>query len=107
MPARTQATGRTEWIIQAKLPARRVEFANTPIGGRSIPVQVKSDDPGGREASLRKLFDYLASVLEIRPVLLESAGAVSVTASPEELERISAHPLVKRIDPNRRHRLGN
>ncbi len=103
MPSSTKqgATEGTEWIVAAKLPTREVEFARNSTS-RAIPTGVRSLGPDNREATLGQLFDYLASVLEVRPVLLKTSGAVSITASAEELERISGHPLVKRIDPNRR-----
>lgn len=97
---------RSEWIVEARLPARHVEFARSADLRRAVPVKVATDNPGTRESSLRELFDYLESILAVKPVLLRAAGAVSVTASPAEIDRISSHPLVKRIEPNRRRRLG-
>lgn len=93
---------RTEWIVEARLPTRHVEFARSTDLRRSVPVKVSNNDASNREARLLELFAYLESILAVTPVLLRAAGAVSVTASPEELDRISSHPLVKRIEPNRR-----
>lgn len=98
------ATERTEWIVQAKLPERHVAFARKSPDRRPVPSGVTNDDAKGREQQLLELFRYLSSELAVKPVLLRAAGAVSVCASAEELERISTHPLVKRIEPNRKLR---
>ncbi len=95
---------RQEWIVEAQLPARRVEYAYSRTQGRPAPVRVIQEEPGVREASLGELFEYLTGVLAVKPVMLRSAGAVGITASAEELERISSHPLVRKIAPNRRLR---
>ena len=106
MPRKSEGTTRDEWIVQAKLPARHVEFTITRDTRRPVPTRFSGG--GGadvdRDAKLRELFDYLRSILQVEPVLLRAAGAVSVTATPKELERIASHPLVKRIDPNRRRK---
>ena len=101
---RKSEAARDEWIVQAKLPARHVEFTTSRGTGHAVPTGVSRSRGVGldRDSSLRELLDYLRSILEVEPVLLRAAGAVSVTASPKELERIVTHPLVKRIDPNRR-----
>jgi hypothetical protein len=103
MPTKPEAVERSEWIVQANLPPREIQFTRSSQSGRSTPARIHST--GDRDANLRNLFDFLTSVLEVPPVLLKSAGAVSVTASPHEIERISSHPLVKRIDQNRRLKL--
>ena len=94
-----------EWIVEARLPSRQVAFARAGSARHSSPVAITSEKPGVRESSLRELFAYLDSVLKVKPILLNAAGAISITAGPEELDLISNHPLVKRIEPNRRHRL--
>jgi hypothetical protein len=95
-------TEHTEWIVQADLPPRQVEFARQPRSRHSVPIGITNADAGERERRLQDLFAFLSSVLAEKPVLLRSAGAVSVSATSEELARISKHPLVKRIEPNRR-----
>jgi hypothetical protein len=95
-------TKHDEWIVQADLPARQVEFARSPDSRRSIPTGITNVDAAERERRLQELFAFLSSIVAEKPVLLRSAGAVSVSATPEELNRISKHPLVKDIKPNRR-----
>ena len=91
--------------MEARLPSRHVEFVR-PKGARSpVPVSVSTENPSARESNLSELFGFLESVLEVKPVLLRAAGAISISAGPEEQDRISHHPLVKRIEPNRRHRI--
>lgn len=91
---------RSEWIVEALLPARHVEFQRTQVG-RTIPSKITNESAGDRDARLIELFSYLKSILDVEPVLLRAAGAVGITASPAELDQISNHPLVKRIQPNR------
>ena len=106
MAKKSEGTARDEWIVQAKLPVRHVEFTTTRDTRRPLPTRVSggSGAVSDRDANLRELFDYLRSILPVEPVLLRAAGAVSVTATPKELETIASHPLVKRIDPNRRRK---
>jgi len=94
----------SEWIIQADLPPREVEFASDPGSARPRPARVANSSARERERRLQALFDFLRSILPETPILLRSAGAVSVTATHEQLAEISKHPLVKRIEPNRRLR---
>lgn len=89
---------RKEWIVEAALPGRRVKMEK----GAMAPVEVVSEDAAGREARLGELYAYLEAELELKPVLLRAAGAVSISATEEELARIKGHPLVKGIGPNRR-----
>jgi hypothetical protein len=98
MPTQSKVE-RSEWIVEALLPARHVEFRRTPIG-RTVPSKVTNESTSEREARLGELFRYLESVLDVEPVLLRAAGAVGITASPAELRLIASHPLVKRIQPN-------
>jgi hypothetical protein len=92
--------------VEARLPSRQVEFVRSRGGRAPVPVAVSNENPSARESNLSELFGFLESVLEVKPVLLRAAGAISISAGPEELDRISHHPLVKRIEPNRRHRIG-
>lgn len=92
--------GRQEWIVEARLPVRQIEFRKTPTG--TVPTGMTDRKDAARRSGLKELYRYLASVLEERPVLLQAAGAVSITASAAELDTIAKHPLVKRIQPNRR-----
>lgn len=94
----------SEWIVQARLPQRHVQFTRTIDTRRAIPTAIDQIGPGSRDASLKELYQYLRSVLAVSPVLLKAAGAVSVVASPAEIELISKHPLVKEIQPTRRNR---
>lgn len=98
------ATEFNEWIVQARLPERHVQFTRATDARRRIPTAIDQIGPGSREANLKELYQYLRSVLAVSPVLLKAAGAVSVVASPAEIELISKHPLVKEIQPNRRNR---
>ncbi|MFN0105077.1 MAG: hypothetical protein ACKV2U_23705 [Bryobacteraceae bacterium] len=93
-----------EWIVEARLPARQIEFEQTRPPGRTTPIRVTNTDPEARESKLRELFEFLESILEVKPVLLRAAGAVSIKASPSEMVRITNHPLVRRVEPNRRRR---
>lgn len=95
------STGRQEWIVEARLPAREIGFRKTVAG--TVPTGMNDRKGDARRSGLNELYRYLASVLEERPVLLQAAGAVSITASASELDTIAKHPLVKRIQPNRRH----
>lgn len=92
--------GRQEWIVEARLPVRQIEFRKTPAG--TVPTGMSDRKDAARRSGLKELYRYLASVLEERPVMLQAAGAVSITASAAELDTIAKHPLVKRIQPNRR-----
>jgi hypothetical protein len=102
MPGSSASSERAQWIIQADLPARQVEFNEDPRSRRLVPGAVVNTGAKERERRLQALFAFLSSKLAKKPILLRSAGAVSVSATPEELTRISKHPLIKRIEPNRR-----
>jgi hypothetical protein len=98
------ASAREEWIVEANLPVRQLEFERDSRSGRSVPTGIASANSVEREQRLQDLLAFLSSVLSEKPVLLRAAGAVSVSATPEELTRIAKHPLVKRIERNRRVR---
>ena len=101
MTEQRAANPHEEWIVEANLPARHLEFQRDSRSGRSVHTGIVNANPAEREHRLQDLLAFLSSVLSEKPVLLRSAGAVSVSATPEELARIAKHPLVKRIERNR------
>lgn len=91
------APERHQWIVEAKLPGDLFRAVDED-------ARLSAADPTRlRDEILRELHGYLSSVLEEPPVMLRAAGAIGINATAQEVEVISRHPLIERIQPNRRH----
>jgi hypothetical protein len=62
---------------------------------------VKSAAPDQRAATLAEFHAFLASLLDVPPVLLKAAGAVAIKATSKQVRQFIDHPLVKAIRLNR------
>ncbi len=89
-----------ELIVEVRLPERTVAVEKRS-DGRKFPVGVKSSAPDQRAAILAEFHAFLASLLDVPPVVLKAAGAVAVKATSKQVQQFVDHPLVKAIRPNR------
>lgn len=87
-----------ELIVQAVIP--RTAAAPAPDDRQAGPLaMIKPSAP--RDAVLSELAAMLEKCVDEQPVVLRSAGAVAVKATPQQMRGFAEHPLVKAIRVNR------
>lgn len=91
-----------EFIIQADLPRRSVAVSKG--ASRIRQFSVASGSNAERQVLLSEFVAAVRDVIETDPVVLKAAGAVVVSASPDELRRILQLPSVREIRFNRKLR---
>lgn len=91
-----------EFIIQADLPRRSVAVIERATGRRDF-----SDVSGNTVERMERLMALAAAVrrtILTEASVLKAAGAIAVSALPEELRRISQLPGIREIRFNRKRR---
>jgi len=91
--------GERELIVEARLPARKLSVRQS--AGRKLLIQGRGSEKD-RSDRLRELWALIAAAVATEPVLLNSAGAVAVRATPVEVRKFAGSPLIRAIRPNRR-----
>ena len=89
-----------EVIVEGQVPRCQVRFTF----GNAQERQVKkvTTEPGtSRTDVLRDLQEFLASVLGQTPHVLQTAGAIPVRVTRDQLRRVMRHPLVRAVRTNR------
>jgi hypothetical protein len=102
----SQDTGEArEILVDAVLPGRQV-ILQRDSRGRLSPSDVQPPPESSvRKEALGKLRARLAKILDMSPVVLESAGAVAIRANSRQVREFVGDPLVRAIRLNRKLRM--
>lgn len=92
-------------IVEVKVPERRIAFERGRSTARAFPRRLVENDREGRRSAIRELAGFLEQEIGLRARVLETAGAIVVSATPDQARRFLKHPLTKGVHPNRS--LGN
>jgi hypothetical protein len=88
-------------IVEVRTPERRVAPERGGLGEPSFAGRIVGGDREGRRRAIRELADYLDGEIGLSVRVLDSAGAVVVSADPGQARRLMGHPLTKRVRLNR------
>jgi len=87
-------------ILEVRLPERRVAF-ESGVAPRGMAHHLVTEDREGRNRAMRQLADYLGREVGVPIKVLNSAGAIVVSATPSQARRFVPHPLIKGVRMNR------
>ncbi len=88
-------------IVEVKVPERRVALERDSLTRRVFPRRLVESDREGRRSAIRKLAGFLEHEIGLQARVLETAGAIVVSATPDQVRRFLQHPLTKGVHPNR------
>ena len=89
-------------IVEVRLPPRLVALKGGSSGQRRFAHHILGSDREKRGEAIAELAGYLEHDLGLSARKLSAAGAVVVSATPSQVRRFLAHPLVKAVRINRR-----
>ncbi|WP_089724023.1 hypothetical protein [Candidatus Thiosymbion oneisti] len=88
-------------IVEVKVPERRIAFERGRLTDRVFPKRSVENDREGRRSAIQTLADFLEHEIGLQARVLETAGAIVVSATPNQVRRFLQHPLTKGVHPNR------
>ncbi|MCB2263006.1 MAG: hypothetical protein LGR52_08725 [Candidatus Thiosymbion ectosymbiont of Robbea hypermnestra] len=88
-------------IVEVKVPERRIAFARGSLTNGAFPRRLVESDREGRRLAIRELADFLEREIGLPARVLETTGAIVVSATPGQVRRFLKHPLTKGVHPNR------
>ncbi|MFK7767694.1 MAG: hypothetical protein AB8B55_10775 [Mariniblastus sp.] len=91
-----------DFIVQVELPKRTVKVKRAK--GRPVFFGLTDEADGDREVRLKEILEQVIELklADSKVKILHTAGAIVVSATPEELKKIAALAGVKTIAANRK-----